>query len=50
MLVSKFMSLREAYLSECARQEGALRHEREITEAKTLLGKAIVTTTDAMDR
>jgi hypothetical protein len=46
MLVSKFMSLQAAYIAECARQEAALRHERQITEAKTLLGETLTRAAD----
>jgi hypothetical protein len=46
MLVSKFMSLQAAYIAECERQENALRHERQITEAKSLLSKALVRAAD----
>jgi hypothetical protein len=48
MLVSKYMSLREAYVAECERHEKALRHEREITQAKSLVGKAFVRAADAV--
>lgn len=46
MMVSKYMSLREAFVAECQRQERALRHEREITEAKSLLSKGLVRAAD----
>jgi hypothetical protein len=49
MLVSKYVSLRQAYIAECERQENALRHEREITQAKSLVGKAFVAASDALD-
>jgi hypothetical protein len=49
MLVSKYESLRRAYLAECERQERALRHERQITEAKTIVGRALVRAADALD-
>ena len=48
MLVSKYESLRRAVVAECERQENALRHEREITEAKSLIGKALVSAADAL--
>lgn len=48
MLMSKWLAVRRAYLTECERQEAMLRHEREITEAKTLLGKALVRASDAL--
>lgn len=50
MMVSKFMSLREAYLTECQRQEQALRHEYEVTKARSLLGKTIVKACAPVDR
>ena len=50
MLVSKYLSLRSAYLSECERQERALRHEREITQAKSRLSSAFVAASDALGR
>lgn len=42
LLMSKYEALREAYSAECERQANALRHEFEITQAKSLLGKALV--------
>ncbi len=36
MVVSVYERLRAAYLAECDRQERLIRHERAITEAKTL--------------
>lgn len=48
MLVSKYVALRSAYLAECERQEAALRHEREITEAKSLLGAALLRSADRL--
>lgn len=48
MLLTKFLSLQGAYIAECQRQEQALRHEREITESKTLFGKAFVSAADAV--
>lgn len=48
MLMSKWMAVRRAYLLECERQEAALRHEREITKSTTLLGAAVVRSSDVV--
>jgi hypothetical protein len=50
MLLSKFVSLQEAYLAECERQANALRHLQQIEQAKTRFGKAIIGLSSAMDR
>ncbi|WP_457797606.1 hypothetical protein [Methylocystis sp. S23] len=50
MLVSKYLSLRQAFIAECERQENALRHDREMAEAKSLFGKAFVSAGSALAR
>lgn len=48
ILVGTYERLRNAYESECERQERLLRHEREITKAKTIIGAALARAADAV--
>lgn len=48
ILVGTYERLRNAYESECERQERLLRHEREITKAKTIIGAALARAADSM--
>lgn len=48
LFVSTYIALKSAYLSECERQEKILRHEREITQAKSFASKGFVRAADAL--
>jgi hypothetical protein len=48
--VGVFARILGAYESECDRQQRAIEHEREITRAKTAIGRLIVAASDALGR
>ena len=48
VFVGVYLKLQAAYVSECLRQERLLRHERENTKAKGVLGEALIRAADAV--
>lgn len=50
ILVSKYVALQTAFISECEKHERALRHEREVAQAKSILGSSFIRAGSALSR
>jgi len=50
MLLSSYLAIRAAYVSECERHERALRFQREKVTANTLFGEALLGVADCLVR